>query len=145
MIGLLGLPSGVIRIEFCSFDPESHPTVPGLPARPVTHSETPPAMIRLVNARKNYGRQTLYDGVDASINRGDRIGLLGKNGAGKSTLFKVLTGEESLDGGELLRDRKCSVGYLPQEVHPLREGTIFERMLGHRSEERRVGKGDGER
>ena len=32
-------------------------------------------MIRLVNARKNYGRQTLYDGVDASINRGERIGL----------------------------------------------------------------------
>lgn len=88
-------------------------------------------MIRLVNARKNYGRQTLYDGIDASINRGERIGLLGKNGAGKSTLFKVLMGHETLDGGELLRDRKCSVGYLPQEIHPLREGTVFENMLDH--------------
>jgi ATP-binding cassette subfamily F protein 3 len=88
-------------------------------------------MIRLIGARKNYGRQTLYDGVDASINRGDRIGLLGKNGAGKSTLFKVLMGRESLDGGELLRDRKCTIGYLPQEIHPLREGTVLESMLGH--------------
>ena len=88
-------------------------------------------MIRLINARKNYGRQTLYDGVDASIVRGDRIGLLGKNGAGKSTLFKVLMGRESLDAGELLRDRKCSIGYLPQEIHPLREGTVFENMLDH--------------
>src|SRR3954468_10638522 len=88
-------------------------------------------MIRLVNARKNYGRQTLYDGVDASINRGDRIGLLGKNGSGKSTLFKVLMGQESLDAGEMLRDRKCSTGYLPQEIHPLREGTVFENMLAH--------------
>jgi ATP-binding cassette subfamily F protein 3 len=87
-------------------------------------------MIRLVNARKNFGRQTLYDGIDASIVRGDRIGLLGKNGAGKSTLFKVLTGDETLDGGELLRDRKVSIGYLPQEIHPLREGTVFEAMLG---------------
>ena len=87
-------------------------------------------MIRLINARKNFGRQTIYDGVDASINRGERIGLLGKNGSGKSTLFKVLTGEETLDGGELLRDRKCSVGYLPQEIHPLREGTVYETMLG---------------
>src|SRR3954462_6955436 len=88
-------------------------------------------MIRLINARKSYGRQTLYDGVDASINRGDRIGLLGKNGAGKSTLFKVLMGRESLDAGEMLRDRKCSTGYLPQEIHPLREGTVFESMLAH--------------
>jgi ATP-binding cassette, subfamily F, member 3 len=88
-------------------------------------------MIRLNNARKSYGRQVLYDGVDASIVRGDRIGLLGKNGAGKSTLFKVLTGEDHLDAGEFLRDRKCSIGYLAQEIHPLREGTVFENMLAH--------------
>ena len=88
-------------------------------------------MIRLINARKNFGRQTIYDGVDASIVRGERIGLLGKNGAGKSTLFKVLMGQEALDSGELLRDRKCSIGYLPQEIHPLKEGTVFENMLDH--------------
>src|SRR3954463_13396125 len=88
-------------------------------------------MIRLINAKKSYGRQTLYDGIEASIVRGDRIGLLGKNGAGKSTLFKVLIGEENLDAGQLLRDRKCSIGYLSQEIHPLREGTVFENMLAH--------------
>jgi ATP-binding cassette, subfamily F, member 3 len=88
-------------------------------------------MIRLIDAKKNYGRQTLYDGIDVSIVRGDRIGLLGKNGAGKSTLFKVLTGAEHLDSGQVLRDRKCSIGYLPQEIHPLREGTVFEAMLSH--------------
>ncbi len=88
-------------------------------------------MIRLVNARKNFGHQTLYDGIDASIVRGERIGLLGKNGAGKTTLFKILTGEDHLDSGEVLRDRKCSVGYLPQEIHPLKEGTVFENMLAH--------------
>jgi ATP-binding cassette subfamily F protein 3 len=40
-------------------------------------------------------------------------------------------GVEALDSGELLRDRKCSIGYLPQEIHPLREGTVFENMLQH--------------
>ena len=40
-------------------------------------------------------------------------------------------GSEHLDSGELLRDRKCSIGYLPQEIHPLREGTVFENMLDH--------------
>ncbi|MDG3005991.1 ABC-F family ATP-binding cassette domain-containing protein [Paludisphaera mucosa] len=88
-------------------------------------------MIRLVNAHKKFGRQSIYDGIDASIIRGERIGLLGKNGAGKSTLFKVLMRQESLDSGELLRDRKCSIGYLSQEIHPLREGTVFENMLHH--------------
>jgi ATP-binding cassette, subfamily F, member 3 len=88
-------------------------------------------MIRLTNARKSHGRQVLYDGIEASIIRGDRIGLLGKNGAGKSTLFKVLMGEEHLDAGDVLRDRKCSIGYLPQEIHPLRGGTVFENMLAH--------------
>ena len=88
-------------------------------------------MIRLINATKSYGHQTLYDGVDASIVRGERIGLLGKNGSGKSTLFRVLLGEEHLDSGEILRDRKTSIGYLPQEIHPLKEGTVFENMLGH--------------
>ena len=40
-------------------------------------------------------------------------------------------GIDHLDGGELLRDRKVSVGYLPQEIHPLKTGTVFENMLGH--------------
>ena len=88
-------------------------------------------MIRLLNARKNFGNQTLYDGVDVSIVKGERIGLLGKNGAGKSTLFKVLMGTEHLDGGEIRRDRKVSVGYLAQEIHPLKHGTVFENMLQH--------------
>jgi ATP-binding cassette subfamily F protein 3 len=88
-------------------------------------------MIRLLNAHKKFGRQTIYDGIDVSIVRGERIGLLGKNGAGKSTLFRVLMGQETLDSGDVLRDRKCSIGYLSQEIHPLREGTVFENMLNH--------------
>ncbi|MFM1801463.1 MAG: putative transporter ATP-binding protein YheS [Planctomycetota bacterium] len=88
-------------------------------------------MIRIVNAIKNFGSQTIYDGIDISINRGDRVGLLGKNGAGKSTLFKVLLGTEHIDSGDYMRDRKCSIGYLPQEIHPLKEGTVFENLLQH--------------
>src|SRR3954468_5173829 len=105
------------------------PSVPACP--PHLPDRDPPTMIRLVNARKNFGRQTLYDGVDASIVRGERIGLLGKNGAGKSTLFNILMGQDHLDAAELIRDRKCSIGYLPQEIHPLKEGTVFENMLAH--------------
>src|SRR4051812_3688755 len=83
---------------------------PPRPARCGFPRQASNLMIRLTNARKCYGRQTLYDGIEASIVRGDRIGLLGKNGSGKSTLFKVLMGEEHLDAGTVLRDRKCSIG-----------------------------------
>ena len=88
-------------------------------------------MIRLIDARKGFGAQTLYDGIDASIVKGERIGLLGKNGTGKSTLFKVLMGIDHLDSGQILRDRKASIGYLPQEINPLRTGTVLENMLAH--------------
>ncbi len=40
-------------------------------------------------------------------------------------------GVDHLDGGELLRDRKVSIGYLPQEIHPLKTGSVFENMLAH--------------
>ena len=88
-------------------------------------------MIRLSHATKTFGLQKLFDDIDASIVRGERIGLLGKNGAGKSTLFKVLMGDDQLDSGQVLKDRKGSIGYLAQEIHPLREGTVFENMLAH--------------
>src|SRR3954469_22796525 len=101
------------------------------PPAPLPPDRDPPPMIRLVNAQKNFGRQTLYDGIDASIVRGERIGLLGKNGSGKSTFFKILMGLEHLDAGSLNRDRKGSIGYLPQEIHPLKSGTVFENMLAH--------------
>ena len=57
-------------------------------------------LIRLDNASLHYGNLALLDGVDFSVTRGNRIGLLGRNGAGKTTLLKVLAGEIVPDSGE---------------------------------------------
>jgi ATP-binding cassette subfamily F protein uup len=58
------------------------------------------SLLRLDSASLHYGTQVLLDHVDLSIERGDRLGLLGRNGAGKTTLLRVLAGEQSPDSGD---------------------------------------------
>ena len=57
-------------------------------------------IFRLKQASLHYGTHVLLDSVDFSLQRGDRIGLLGRNGEGKSTLLNVINGSQALDSGE---------------------------------------------
>ena len=57
-------------------------------------------LLRLDSASLHYGNLALLDGVDISITRGNKIGLLGRNGAGKTTLLKVLAGDIVPESGE---------------------------------------------
>ena len=62
------------------------------------------SLISLVDASKDFGIRTLFEGLTLHVREGDRLGLIGPNGAGKSTLLKVLAGVEPLGSGE----RRCS-------------------------------------
>ena len=64
---------------------------------------------------KAYGPQTLFAGIELTVRRGERVGLLGVNGAGKSTLLKVLAGIEPVDVGTVERRRGARILYLSQE------------------------------
>ena len=57
-------------------------------------------LLKLDSVHLQYGTQVLLDGVNLSITRGEKLGLLGRNGAGKTTLLKVLAGELTADSGE---------------------------------------------
>lgn len=72
-------------------------------------------MIELKNIELAFGARRILDSVNAVVNKGDRIGLVGSNGAGKSTLLKILAGVERADAGEIAKPKYATVGYLPQE------------------------------
>jgi ATPase subunit of ABC transporter with duplicated ATPase domains len=73
-------------------------------------------MIRLDNIGKQNGRQILFIEASAVLNRGEKIGLVGPNGAGKTTLFRMITGEEQPDEGQVSVERGVTIGYFSQDV-----------------------------
>ncbi|MFA6206888.1 MAG: ABC-F family ATP-binding cassette domain-containing protein [Methylocystis sp.] len=73
-------------------------------------------MIRLENISKQNGHQILFIEASATLLKGERVGLVGPNGAGKTTLFRMITGQEHPDEGQVAVDRGVTIGYFNQDV-----------------------------
>ncbi len=73
-------------------------------------------MIRLENISKQNGHQILFIEASAALLRGEKVGLVGPNGAGKTTLFRMITGQELPDEGQVAVDRGVTIGYFSQDV-----------------------------
>jgi ATPase subunit of ABC transporter with duplicated ATPase domains len=73
-------------------------------------------MIRLDSIGKQNGRQILFVDASAALQKGEKIGLVGPNGAGKTTLFRMISGQEPPDEGQVLVDRGVSIGFFSQDV-----------------------------
>jgi ATP-binding cassette ChvD family protein len=66
------------------------------------------------NLQKNFGDRKLISDLSFSLPRNGIVGIIGPNGVGKSTLFKMIVGEESLDGGELQIGETVKISYVDQ-------------------------------
>ncbi len=73
-------------------------------------------MIRLDNITKQQGTRLVFIEASAALQKGEKIGLVGPNGAGKTTLFRMITGQDEPDTGQILVDRGVSIGFFSQDV-----------------------------
>src|SRR3981189_1277281 len=73
-------------------------------------------MIRLDNISKQNGHQILFIEASAALQKGEKVGLVGPNGSGKTTLFRMITGQELPDEGQVAVDRGVTIGYFSQGV-----------------------------
>jgi ATP-binding cassette ChvD family protein len=66
------------------------------------------------NLKKAFGHRLLFENMNFSLPRGGIVGIIGPNGAGKTTLFKMITGKEKSDGGELKIGETVQIAYVDQ-------------------------------
>jgi len=86
-------------------------------------------LFRLTDVYKSYASQDVLRGASLQVNPGEHVGLVGRNGAGKTTLFRLVTGEESPDRGDVVRARGVRLGLLEQHVDFEPGTTVHEAAL----------------
>ena len=83
-------------------------------------------MLNVHNLTVSFMGTELFSGITFKLNKGDRIGLIGKNGAGKSTLLKVLSKDIESSGGTMAFDKDVQIGFLRQDIEFVEGRTILE-------------------
>ena len=86
-------------------------------------------MIALSGINKQYGRQVLFVDASFQLNDGEKIGLVGPNGAGKTTIFRLITGEEHADDGDVSVPKKLSIGYFRQEIDEMAGRPVLDEAI----------------
>ena len=87
-------------------------------------------LLRIRNLRLGFGGPALLDGVDLSIEAGERICLVGRNGSGKSTLLRVIEGRIQPEEGEIERQQGLKIAALGQELPAGITATVFDCVAG---------------
>ncbi|WHX40856.1 ABC-F family ATP-binding cassette domain-containing protein [Mesobacillus sp. AQ2] len=86
-------------------------------------------LLQVNQLSKYFAADLILSNIKFEIQTNDRVALVGRNGAGKSTLLKIIAGYESHDGGEIIRPKGTSIGYLAQNTGLESEKSIWDEML----------------
>src|SRR5260221_1240280 len=86
-------------------------------------------MISLNRISKQYGRQILFVDASFQLNSGEKVGLVGPNGSGKTTLFRLITGEQVADEGDVSIPKKLTVGYFRQDVEEMSGRSVLDEAI----------------
>ncbi|MCA1624757.1 MAG: ATP-binding cassette domain-containing protein, partial [Acidobacteria bacterium] len=86
-------------------------------------------LFRLSGIYKSYGGNTILRGISFQANPNEKIGLVGRNGAGKTTVFRLITGEETPDSGEVYKINNLKIGLLQQHVNFTENETVHTAAL----------------
>lgn len=73
-----------------------------------------PILLQVSKLSKEYSGQKIFSDLSFAVAEKQKIGVIGRNGAGKSTLFRIITGEETTDSGEIIIHDESNIGYLKQ-------------------------------
>ena len=86
-------------------------------------------MIALSNICKQYGKQLIFVDASFQLNPGNKVGLVGPNGAGKTTLFRMITGEEQPEDGDVSVPKKATIGYFRQDVEEMKGRSVIDEAI----------------
>lgn len=86
-------------------------------------------LFRLSDATKSYGGNEILKGVSFQVNPGEKVGLVGRNGAGKTTVFRLITGQEGADSGDVIKANGLKLGLLDQHVDFAEDETVHTAAL----------------
>ena len=84
------------------------------------------ALLEVKDLHAYYGQSHILQGVNLEVGKGEIVSLLGRNGEGKSSLMSLLTGEQTPDSGAIIFDKQLKVGFLPQDLPPADELSVFD-------------------
>ncbi|MEO7674990.1 MAG: ribosomal protection-like ABC-F family protein [Pyrinomonadaceae bacterium] len=86
-------------------------------------------LFRLSDASKSYGGNEILRGVSFQVNPNEKVGLVGRNGAGKTTVFRLITGQEGADSGDVIKANGLKLGLLDQHVDFVQNETVHTAAL----------------
>ncbi|MFC4324327.1 ABC-F family ATP-binding cassette domain-containing protein [Litchfieldia salsa] len=86
-------------------------------------------LLQVNQLKKYYGAELILSNIKLEVQSKDRIAIVGRNGAGKSTLLKMIAGQLSIDGGDIIKPKTVTIDYLAQNTGLESSLSIWEEML----------------